>query len=312
MTEIPLFVYVSDSYIKRYPNKYKNLVNNKNKLFNNAFIYDSLIGTTGIETEKFERIHDISSSIYKLDENESYTLGEKKLYASSDNKAYIKRKNIVYAKQRKIPLSVRNIQSFAQLYEAYYYGINNFTVTITEINKQLFVTYNGESIFLLEDLLNFINKNKIKLVVNININRISNINDSVQKIVQMYGKFVKFYLNEKQVKKLKVNKEIKKYIGLKVDSQGIYNAIIAFDKDYLDKEAKKYTSLLKQLKIQSLAFNQNIMQFIKTYHLDMYTRKALIQTDGNICNESFRIKIADKLSFEKVFYEINYCTIYNR
>jgi len=94
MCDIPMYLYISKEYKKRYPKKLENIKANSSKLFNNAFIYDSLIGLMDINTAKFEKSHDFTSDSYNLPKDQAFTLHGKLLYTSIKNKNYIINKNI--------------------------------------------------------------------------------------------------------------------------------------------------------------------------------------------------------------------------
>ncbi len=96
MIEIPMILYFSDRYKKRYPKKYKNFLNNKEKLFSNDLIYDSLIGLTGVETNRYDLKYDIFSSDYNLSIDRALTGHGTKRYIAKSNFLYWQKRNIKY------------------------------------------------------------------------------------------------------------------------------------------------------------------------------------------------------------------------
>ena len=64
----------SGEYIKKYPDKIKNALDNKEKYFTNDMIYDTLLGIMQVKSPYYSDIYDISSKNYKLEINDLKTL----------------------------------------------------------------------------------------------------------------------------------------------------------------------------------------------------------------------------------------------
>ena len=88
MVYIPMLARFSDEYQVKYKNKYDNLLKRKDMLFSNDMIYDTIIGMTGIDTEKYNKVYDFTSNHYKLKEEEALTLHGSKKYLDKTNYRY--------------------------------------------------------------------------------------------------------------------------------------------------------------------------------------------------------------------------------
>ncbi|TNC80745.1 MAG: hypothetical protein C9356_12660 [Oleiphilus sp.] len=83
MTQIPLFVWLSEDYQQLYPEKIRVLKGNAYQLFSNDLIYETLLGITGIKTPYYEEKHDLSNEKYALPPESSLTLHGQRLYSNS-------------------------------------------------------------------------------------------------------------------------------------------------------------------------------------------------------------------------------------
>ena len=60
---IPMFVYLADSYIKKYPDTAIALKNNTLKYFTNDLIYELMCGIFNIQSNHYDEENSIASSI---------------------------------------------------------------------------------------------------------------------------------------------------------------------------------------------------------------------------------------------------------
>ena len=86
MTQIPMLMWFSKDYKERYPNRYKILSKNIDKLYSNDLFYDTLIGIFDIKTDKYNRKYDLSSNDYQLKKEEALLLHGKFLYTEKEPK----------------------------------------------------------------------------------------------------------------------------------------------------------------------------------------------------------------------------------
>lgn len=74
---IPMFLYLADEYIARYPAIYNNLKINTAKYFTNDLVYDFLCGLLQIKSNNFDETNSLTSDKYKFtQENLTTLLGE--------------------------------------------------------------------------------------------------------------------------------------------------------------------------------------------------------------------------------------------
>jgi len=95
MTEIPFISWFSQEYREQYSEQYSTFTQHKNKLFSNDMVYDTLIGLTGVKTEKYNGRYDLSSSEYRLLDEDALVLHGKKRYVTPENHRYLERKKAV-------------------------------------------------------------------------------------------------------------------------------------------------------------------------------------------------------------------------
>lgn len=88
---IPMFLWFSEGYQKRYPARYKNTVANAEKVFVNDALFDSLLGLTAVNYNPIQPENDISSDLF-IDGKRIYR-GKKTVY-DSDNYIFNTPRNI--------------------------------------------------------------------------------------------------------------------------------------------------------------------------------------------------------------------------
>ena len=306
MCEIPFLVFPTRSYIRKYPHTYESLLKNRDKLFNNAFVYDSIIGITGIKTKKFNPAHSVASDSYRLDENESYTLDGKQLYTSAENFYYHKQKNIRDAIRQKRHISLDGFPDFLELYEDYRYGIDTLDLRLKEEKKGLYIANSRYHISLTE-FLRFTKRKKMHLFLNLYFEDVKDIKKSMRTVFKDFGKNVRIYLSLKNIKRLPPKFAYIDNIGLQLDSERIYRAITQMSGE-VEKLAEIYRKTLMKYRIKSIAFDEKIIQFVYRYGLHKNVDVLVISTSQNICSARFKIQ-KNKFKAKKVIYEIKYCTM---
>jgi len=144
MTKAPVVTWLSDSYVDNFPNKVNALSSNSEKLYSNDFIYDSLLGIIGINTEHYSASKDVSSKRYELLSEVSYTLHGKKKFSDSDG--YRRDSSIDYlgtANQmtRVIPHRVNTVGKVHQILRS---GYNSFELDVVFRSSGFFEIGHGE------------------------------------------------------------------------------------------------------------------------------------------------------------------------
>jgi len=305
MCDIPVMLYLTEKYKKAYPQKVKNLQKNKDKLFNNAFVYDTLIGLMNIKTENFETKYDLSSEKYLLKENEAYTLHGKKLYTSAENYEYQKEKNVEILQQKGIDFSVKNYESFAQIYEAFTKGASSITLTLYEHNAKGYIKNSSEHLLSFKQLVLFMKNKDITLPLYIKFASKST-QAFVSKIVQEYPD-IHIIVSKNKIEKFRTFK----HVVLALDNSAIVKSIFALDKKALEKLAYDYIKLMKKYKIKELYFQDTSMQFVKKYLKNSAIQSYLIDTNKNICDKKIEFDILNGENNKKnIVFDLNYCTIF--
>lgn len=72
---IPMFVYLAPDYIKYNPEKYSNLLNNRETYFTNDMVYNTICGTILAESHFYDEKEDLSSNNYGFVLNDLLTFG---------------------------------------------------------------------------------------------------------------------------------------------------------------------------------------------------------------------------------------------
>ncbi len=114
MTYIPLYVFLSDSYIKSNKQKYINLCNNKKYFWTNDLLFDLLLGILNIKIpEIYEQENDITNENYNNNINRFRTLNDKPITMDFNNiENILKYYNIPkseYKTKRNITITKRSI-----------------------------------------------------------------------------------------------------------------------------------------------------------------------------------------------------------
>lgn len=63
---IPVFVYMSDSYIAGHPDRYRALMDNRSKSFTNDLAYDLMCGIFDIESNHFDPTQSLAYDCYRF------------------------------------------------------------------------------------------------------------------------------------------------------------------------------------------------------------------------------------------------------
>jgi heptose-I-phosphate ethanolaminephosphotransferase len=82
MSHIPMFAWLAPEYRQRYPEASRRLMENRDRIFTNDLLHDTLIGILGIDTPFYDARFDLSSSEYVLTDDKALTLhGARRLSA---------------------------------------------------------------------------------------------------------------------------------------------------------------------------------------------------------------------------------------
>jgi len=132
MTQIPLIMWFSEQYKKRYQDKYSIIEKHKKALFSNDDIYDTLIGVFNINTERYQAVNDLSSSQYFLEESSAYTMHGKIPYTDKSNYLYQQKNNIAMltANNQALRVIPHRVNSIGKLMDVWTDGCRAFEIDV--------------------------------------------------------------------------------------------------------------------------------------------------------------------------------------
>ena len=96
MTQIPMIAWFSRDYKEKYGSRYSNLLSNRDKLYSNDMLYDTMIGMFGIETDRYNSKYDFTSNDYKLNPEDALVLFGERHYIDKSNYIYWQKVNAKY------------------------------------------------------------------------------------------------------------------------------------------------------------------------------------------------------------------------
>ena len=304
MCDIPMYIYMTKKYKKRYPNKVKNIQMHKEQLFNNAFVYDTLIGMMDINTTLVEKKYDISSKAYKFLAQDAYTLHGKKLYTSQDNYEYIKNINTNFLEQEHIYYGIKNYESIAQIYEALQKGATSLTIILIQKDHEFYIKV-GSKEFLFKNLIRFLKQKHLQPKIFIKYD--NTLTDTIiEKIVRQYTNSM-FIVDSDTINTISNHKRI----VLAINNEAVYQSIVSMDKKSLSLLARKYHTLLYKYKIKNLYIGVKNLHFINSSLNKDKIETLLIDTNENICDKNMLDKIKNNNTItKKMIFDLNYCTIF--
>ena len=132
MTQIPLILWLSDQYRRTYPRKFRLLSEHSDELFTTDYIYDTLIGLIGVQTDRYRPENDLTSSLYQLNEGAAYVLHGRLPYAHADNHRYHQRKNIrtLIDTGQGLRVGPHRVNSLGKLSQALFDGFEAFETDV--------------------------------------------------------------------------------------------------------------------------------------------------------------------------------------
>jgi len=132
MTQTPMIAWFNNKYKNLYSSKHDHLLKNKDKLFSNDLLFDTLIGFFDINTQHYDPKYDLTSYKYTLEENSALTLHGKKKYIDRDNQIFWQKKNINHLTTNKLDNRIlpHRVNSIGKLNEIWNDGFRSFEVDI--------------------------------------------------------------------------------------------------------------------------------------------------------------------------------------
>jgi len=127
MVNIPLFVWANQEWRDAHPEKWKNLQANKDKVFTNDLMFESILGIAGIRSPEIDTANDISSVDYQS-VAKPMTLHGRVALDSDENWNYWQRQNGLLANQKGVEMVAANVESLGQAYTAATFGIKRLHI----------------------------------------------------------------------------------------------------------------------------------------------------------------------------------------
>lgn len=139
MTQIPMIMWLSNKYKKKYPEKYKTLKNNQSTLFPSDSLYDTIIGIIDLKTDRYNGTYDLSSIKYDFNETDAYTLHGGKKYTDNDNHSYHQKKNIdkIIKEAQGLRIIPHRVNSIGKLKDIWHSGFRAFEIDVLYRNNDL-------------------------------------------------------------------------------------------------------------------------------------------------------------------------------
>ena len=101
MVQIPMIGWFSEKYKAEYSSKYNTFLNNRDKLYSNDMLYDTLIGIFDIKTDKYSSKYDFTSSDYSLNPEDTlvlrdFTFDPNEASSAAPIRHYTEKSNYIY------------------------------------------------------------------------------------------------------------------------------------------------------------------------------------------------------------------------
>jgi len=283
MTQIPLIIYPTNRYRLKYPDKIQNMINNRNKLFCNEYIFDTIVGICNIKSDIINKNRDLTNKNYSLLPSKAYLFNKKLLYSDATNYFYWQHKNAYRLKSINLPytIAVHRVDGIQKLKQVIYDGYRDIEVDVNYIsNKNIIAVghdiYNNYISFE-EFIKRYINKIDFIWIDFKNINK-----DNIDKVISIFKKLDNRYNLKDRViieshSAYAINR-LKEYgwrNSLYLPVFNIKNALKDHNKDRLYNLAQNIIKEIKSYKIDAISFESVIYQsFVKEY-IEPFVSKEL-------------------------------------
>ncbi|WP_300648964.1 phosphoethanolamine transferase [Paenalcaligenes sp.] len=141
MTQIPFLIWFSEEYKLHYADIFQQFLKNKNTLFSNDRLYDTLIGWSQIKTQYYRPEFDFTSKDYQVNPQEALTLHGRKRYIESNDYYWNRYNSDELSRQNILDVHIaRNVNTLAKMSELWEMGHRAFEIDV-------FFDIEGQGIF---------------------------------------------------------------------------------------------------------------------------------------------------------------------
>lgn len=284
MVNIPLFLWLSDSYKNTYSSKAEAIYNNKEKLVPNDLIYDAIIGIAGVKTPHTKESLSIGSPQYHIDEADAKTLHSCKNITAEDNHIWWQKKSSNYIHKHNLAKRIvpQQTNTKGALKEIWSQGYRSFKVDVYyDADSAILYTGHGKEkqckkFYVLLSSVPVHKTQKIWLdIKNINNSNYKEIIAELEQIDSIYN------IKDKVILESKSQENFISEISAKgwhtsyylPDSQ-ILNLIKGNKTTKLKTIAQSISSQIRKQKLQAVSFDSRIYSFVTTYLAPIIPQEA--------------------------------------
>lgn len=272
MTQIPFMAWFSDTYKKRYQRQYNNLIHHKDTLFSNDMLYDTLVGTFGIKTDRYNAKYDFSSSKYQLKPEDALTLHGKKHYADKSNSIYWQKVNARYLRDTNQSKRIfpHRVDSLGKLHDIWNDGFRAFEIDVHFSKKEnvFYVGHDSTNSLSLKFFLENIDASKIERIwldfKNLNNKNAMNALKYLNTLDKQFHIKNKFIVESGTILPFFSNFSND---GWHTSYYLPTNDILAIihNQDEMEKKSKVISKQLEIQKVSAVSFDDRLYPFVKQY-----------------------------------------------
>ncbi len=276
MTQIPMIVWFSDAYKKRYPEKFKTLQEHTKTLFSNDMWYDTLIGMIGISTDKYNAKYDLTSKEYTLKPKDALTLHGKKHYTDKNNYIYWQKTNAKYLfdSNQSSRVFPGQVDTAGKLRDIWNNGFRSFEVDVRfgDKNQTTFIIGRDKDMgdIKLDKLLTCINKDKIqRILLNLKNMDKKNYTQVLERLEYLNNKY---NIKEKCIVQSGTPKELFRLFRNKgwhtsyyLPTDQVINLLKNNNVSVMENLSKEIAHQAEIQKLSGVSFDHRLYPFVKTY-----------------------------------------------
>lgn len=302
MSETPMFIYLSPTFKKRYPEKSKNLSNHTAELFTNDYVFELVNSLTGIKTNYGDSTKDFSKASYEIDPHSVTMIHNETDFYNEANTGYFQPKNIEEINHLSSLATIipHRVNTIGKLHEVQFNNARGFEIDVifrkTSDSAFFEVGHDEGSAthMSLKTLLNEVNFNTIqKIWLDIKSVSDTDIDAILNRLDQLNTKY--------PIKDLAIiETNITSSNISKISNEGYHTSyyVPTHFKDYPEanqqQEAQKILQQIKEQNLSAISFDHSLYTFVQRY-ISPNTNQKLSYHTWNISLGFFQASIAEKL-----------------